>query len=775
MRKVDSVLYKEITAPALIALLILTFVVFAREFSRRAEILILKDASTLTVLEVILSLLPSILIFTVPLSFLIGSLIGFSRLSSDSEIVAMQAGGISPLKMLQPALKIGMGVTLIALLLTLFVLPAANWNLRQIRHEIGLQPVRSQIRPRVFNENLPDKILYVEDVQPATGYWKGVFLADIPTSGERRIILSKEGQVLVTPDSKTLQLNFRGGSIYTFSKQSAEESSLTRFRIQDVAVRFPEMGAVRSGPKKAEDKGVGELLADLKKGSSETQRKSWVELQARLALPLSTLLFAVLGVTLGIRAHRGGRPHGFVLSMVIAFGYYTLFASGMELASNGVLPPFWGVWGTNILLALGTLLSLHSSTSIPRPLHIFGHNSLWVRLLGRMRNAIKGIGQLFFGLLARLHRPAAIPRPGFRMARIIDLYILRSFLFFLVLTLAICGSLFYLFTFLELVSDIFANRISSAIVFDYFLYLLPHILTLIVPMSILIATLVTFGILDKTHQVVAFKSCGISLYRIFVPVFALSLLVSAFLYVMQEQILPYSYQRQDNLRNVIKGRPIQTFYQPGRKWIFGEGNRLYTYSYYDSERGIFAELSIFDLDVSQSRFFQHIYAPKASWQASTREWRLSNGWVRSLEQKGAGFTTFDRRDIALPEGPDYFVKEVKESSQMTYSELRAYILDLQKGGFEVDHLKTELHTKIALPVVNIIMAILGVPFAFSMGRRGALYGIAIGVTTGIVYWGAFGFFETLGVYGMLSPLLAAWGPNVLFGSGGLLLLATMRT
>ena len=775
MRKIDSVLYKEIAAPSLIAFLILTFVVFTREFGRLAEMLIRKDASALIVLEVILSLLPSILIFTLPLSFLIGALIGFSRLSSDSEIVALQANGISPYEMLKPALKLGTGVTLVALLLTLFLFPAANWNLRQLRHEVGMQPVRSKIKPRVFNEDLPGKILYVEDVELRTAFWRGVFLADISPSGERRIILSKEGRVLVAPDSRQLQLNFQKGSVYTFNKESSEESSLTRFQVQDVAVRFPEMESIRSRPKRTKDKTLGELLVDLQRGSTETRRKSSVELQGRLALPFSALLFAVLGVTLGIRPHRGGRSYGFVLSMTIAFGYYTLFASGKQLASDGVLAPLWGVWGTNILLALSALWSLHSSTRVPGSLNILAHRTLWVRLIERLRNSVQGVTRIFHRLFARLRGLWTFPKLGLRMARIIDLYILRSFLLFLLLTLGVCTSLFYLFTFLELVDDIFTNNIPGAIVFDYFLYLLPHILTLLVPISILIATLVTFGILDKTNQMIALKSCGISLYRSFAPVLALSLAVAALLYVMQEHVLPYSNQRQDNLRNLIKGQPIQTFYQPGRKWIFGEENQLYTYNYYDSERRIFAELSIFHLDVGQSRLSRHIYAQKATWEERTQSWKLSSGWTRGFEKEEGSFTTFKQRNITLPEGPDYFVKEVKESSQMTYSELRAYTQDLRKGGFEVDHLRTELHTKIALPVVNMIMAVLGVPFAFSMGRRGALYGIAVGVMIGIVYWGVSGVFGTLGVHGMLSPLLAAWGPNILFGSGGLLLLATVRT
>jgi len=113
--------------------------------------------------------------------------------------------------------------------------------------------------------------------------------------------------------------------------------------------------------------------------------------------------------------------------------------------------------------------------------------------------------------------------------------------------------------------------------------------------------------------------------------------------------------------------------------------------------------------------------------------------------------------------------------KMTYLELKDYIEGLQQGGFEVDHLKTELYTKLSFPFVSFIMPILGIPFAFTIGRKGALYGIAAGVLLGIFYWGAFGVFGVLGSNGLLSPLLAAWGPNLVFGAGGALLLSAVRT
>ena len=112
---------------------------------------------------------------------------------------------------------------------------------------------------------------------------------------------------------------------------------------------------------------------------------------------------------------------------------------------------------------------------------------------------------------------------------------------------------------------------------------------------------------------------------------------------------------------------------------------------------------------------------------------------------------------------------------MTYSELKNYITDLKTGGFEVSHLQTEMFKKISVPVVSLIMVIIGVPFSLTLGKRGALLGVAAGIFIGIAYWGALGFFDVLGANGLLAPELAAWGPNIIFGSGGMILFSMMKT
>jgi len=775
--RLNRIFYREITGPCLIALLILTFVVFTREFGRLAEMLIRRNADGMTIAQIVLYILPSVLIFSIPFAFLIGTLIGFSRLSSDSEIIAMRASGVSVWQMLKPVLKVATIVAIITAAFTCSFLPKGNWNLRLLTHELGFKPLQSEIKPRVFNEQIPNTILYVEDVDLRTSAWKGVFVHNVRDGGNRTITLASRGDLVTSEDGRRVQLHLEDGTVYDTNEATPERDSLTRFSTQDVLLPLAEIETTFAKPKRPKDKTILELWKDRNTGKIEDRRANGVEMYGRLSLPLAALVFGVLAVTFGISRPKAGRGYGFIVSIIIAFSYFIMFDMGRSLGASGVIPVWLGGWGSDILLAGVAALSFSAASRERLILDRLVDNRL-VSIIGSgARRLLTGVGGLFRGLAASIGRRFwDVCTVCVQLTRVVDLYMLRNFLFYLVPTVIICMSLFYLFTFFELMDDIFKNDIAYRTVFDYFLFLIPQILLLLIPISILIATLVTFGVLDKTSEVVAFKSCGISIYRIAVPIVLLSAMMGAGLFVLQEYVTPYTNQKQDSLRNVIKGRPAQTYYQLGRNWIFGEDHRLYNYKHFDSKYDIFADVSIYDLDIRTNRLNWHLYAKKVRWDPATRNWIFSQGWRRDFTGGNEpNYETFSEKYFAFPERPSYFEQEVKESSKMTYGELKEYIRGLQRAGFEVDQLRTELYRKLSFPVVSLIMTLLGIPFSFSMGRKGALYGIAAGVVIGIFYWGMFGAFEVMGANGLLAPVLAAWGPNILFSTAGLLMLSWVKT
>ncbi|MBI4457066.1 MAG: LPS export ABC transporter permease LptF [Acidobacteria bacterium] len=772
MRCIDRCIYKELLGPFLISLLVLTFIVFTREMGRFAELLIRNGAEPGTVVEVCLSLLPGILTFTVPLSFLVGTLIAFGRLSSDSEIVAFRACGISSLKLLIPVLKIGGWVFLVTAALTLYLLPYGNRHLLELRYLVGIRQAMSDIRPRVLNEDIANMILYVERIQYKQGIWDGVFVADTTVANEQKIILARRGQVAPQPERGTLQLHFEEGTIYKMDMQDNTRDNLSAFKTLEMSMRVAENGPPPIRPLKPEEKSTFELLVHGESTAKERHKTS-VELNRRLALPLSTFAFAFLGLALGINTRRGGRAYGLIIGMLITFSYFVLFVTGSGLAKDGNVPVWLGVWGSNLLLYTGAILALRFMNRDSPSMRVITENKVLLAVLESVRRGWTVLSGRIGRDSSRKNETFAFLRVGF--LKVIDLYLVREFFKYFAMTLAISVALFLVFTLFELIDDIVNNHVAPWIVLDYFWYLLPHVLTLAIPMSILVATLVNFGLLDRTHQITALKAAGVSLYRIVVPALLSAAALSIFLFVMQDSVLPFANQKQDNLRNLIKGRPIQTFYHPDRQWIFGQKPRLYNYVRFDSTRNEFAQLSIYDLDIIESRYNSRIYASRAVWDSRQKAWALHHGFVRDFNDPGHGFTFFEDMILRLPEGPSYFAKEVKESTKMRYVELKNHIHSLQQSGFEVEELRVELYKKISFPAVSIIMAMIGIPFAFSMGRKGALHGVTLGILIGIVYWGAFGISEVMGGSGMLAPALAAWAPNLLFATGGVYLLLTIRT
>jgi len=285
---------------------------------------------------------------------------------------------------------------------------------------------------------------------------------------------------------------------------------------------------------------------------------------------------------------------------------------------------------------------------------------------------------------------------------------------------------------------------------------------------VLIAVLVTFGLMQKANEITAMKATGISIYRAVVPVLLLAMLLPVGLFFFDQYWLPQANKRQDELWNAIKGRPAQTYLRPDRKWIFGQHSTIYYYEFFDPDRGHFASISVFEFDPATFQFTRRVYATRARWAPELRKWIFEDGWERGFQTAAIReYRTFDVATFAeLAEPPAYFKKEVKQSSEMNYDELSRYIGDLQQSGFDVVRLRVQLQKKFAYPLITFVMAVLAIPFALATGRRGALAGVATAIGIAVAYWVTAGLFEAMGNVSQLPAALAAWAPDVIFGFAG---------
>jgi len=252
-----------------------------------------------------------------------------------------------------------------------------------------------------------------------------------------------------------------------------------------------------------------------------------------------------------------------------------------------------------------------------------------------------------------------------------------------------------------------------------------------------------------------------------------AIMVSVGLFLSDQLYLPHTNKRQDALLNKIKGRPPQTYLNPSRKWIFGQNSTIYYYQFFDSDRNQFGDLSVFQFQPNTFQLVNRIYANRAQWDGSLKRWVCAEGWERSFQ--GLAINEYRTYDVStfgsVNEPPEYFKKEVKQSLEMNYEQLRRYIHDLQQSGFEVVKLKVQLQKKIAFPIVTFVMGVLAIPFALSAGKRGAVAGVATAIGIAVVYTVVSGLFEAMGNISSLPPVLAAWSPDVIFALvGGYLVL-----
>ncbi len=766
--------FREIFSSAFLGALLFTFVLFLQRIGRLFELLVRSSAPASDVAYLFVLVVPPTLVFTLPVATLVGVLIGLSRMSGDGEITGMRAAGVPGRKVVAPVLvfaALAMAGTAMA---SLWLTPLAIRETYQVLNRLVAAQLTAEIQPRVFEEQFgPNTLLWVDDVVAGPRVlWRHVFLADLRPPQERstagreksegpRITLAREAIAVPDVANNRIQLSMRDGSTHEAGQDPSEYYS-TAFPTGDQALEAPRPGEVRARAFSEMDTGP---LWRAARHSIDAR----LELHQRLALPPACVLLALVGIPLGLSSRKAGKSTALVLTVALAFLYYMGLISLIGLARQGTLPVPFAVWTPNAVLALAGLLLL---ARLEQP----GERDRAGALKARAQNLAQR-------LLRRWELAPAAVTNGSRLRRlpllpqILDTYILSAFLFYFALLLVSFVLLTEVFTFFELLSDIVRNQIPMAKVFAYLLFLTPKLIYDSAPISVLVAVLVTFGLMSKHNEVTAFKAGGVSLHRLAVPVLLISALLSAALFAFDHYYVPGANRRQDALRNEIKGRPVQSYLRPDRKWIYGRGPRIYYYKYFDPGQAVMVGVSVYELDPARFRLSRHISAESARWAPAVRNWIFENGWTRDL--RGAGDVSFRRFQVEtfpeLDEPPSYFRKEVKLDKQMNFRELEAYIRELGQSGFDTVRLQVQWHKKFSVPLFALIMALLSTPFAFLTGSRGAMAGVGVSLGIAVAYWALGQLFEQVGNINLLPAALAAWSPDALFALAGVYLLARLRT
>ncbi len=779
MSILSRAVFREIAKAALLGVALFTFVFFLQRLNANNGVifaLLVKSAAPPQTIAYMLGLLaPPTLPFTVPVGVLVGILIALSRMSTDNEVTAMRAAGVPARALLWPVVTVGALGLLAAAAASLWLTP---WSLREtirIARSLSATQLTSDVQPRVFEEDFPNTVLYVGDVIPGpVPRWRKVFMADLRPPDQRRggakepgeappVTIAQEAIPLADPEHNRIQLSLRNGFTHEIGKEPTEDYN-SFFPRGDQALEAQKPSEVRVRAYSEIDTVPLEKLTRTLPAREAIDPR--IELHQRLALPWGCLLLAMVGVPVGVSSRKGGRSAAFVFTVALAFLYYMGLIAVIGLARQGTLSVPVAVWTPNALFAIAGLILL-SRMEMASRVDLFASAR---RIVAQWATRFRALPTSFSD--SPLLRLKLLPQ-------VLDTYVLSNFLFYFAVLLASFVLMVEVFTFFELLSDIVKNKIAIPRVLTYLLFLTPKLLYDSAPIAVLVAVLVTFGIMTKNNEVTAFKASGVSTYRMATPILLASLALSALLFAFDHYYIPEANRRQDAIRAEIKGRPVQTYLRPDRKWTLSKGSRVFYYRYFDFNDNVMSGVSVYDLDFSSFQLRRLITAERARWEPNLKTWVFQNGQVRTFK----GIRVEDFRDFRgqastftdVDERPGYFRQEVKLSQQMNFLELGAYIQELSASGFDTTRLQVQRQSKFSVPLFVFIMALISIPFAFLTGSRGAMAGVGVSLGIAIAYWSVGKLFEQIGYLNQLPPSVAAWAPDVLFGLAGMYLLARMRT
>ena len=772
--------FKEALPYTGLAFFILTTLVFIQQASKYPEITLSLETSSVVTRTFLMSLFPGIVIITLPVALLLGTVIACSRLSSDNELVAAQSLGVSKLSLAAPFFLLGLLGTGVTVYLSAKIAPASLKRLKSLRAEILVQEAQTRIKPHTFITSFPNLLLYVQNVDPKTSDWLGVFL--IQNDAERglsKVLTAERGQFRAT-STEGVKLEADLSNVISLEQTpSKAEAAGASPGVQ--AAAFVEKLSFKLIEQEESD--VEAALSPLNEMSlSEVTRaaaaaktrkeklQAITEWNRRFAFPFACLVLTLITFVVSLQGRRfSTRPRTVIALLFVAMGYYLLQIVGQNLSVSGKLPPWLGVWSANIVGGLWILKSFATNRrllptlsflpSLPAPAP---RPSASPR--GEAAPAVAAPPGFFSGM--RSFRLGAFNLINYLLVSEIVKYYLIA-----VTSLVVTSIIFTLF---DLVPAIIKNGISLPYAFSYLGYLAPQLAYYVSPFAFLVALLMGFSVLSRSNQLVILAGAGQSRLRILSTAFAIAVIVGGALWFLSNFILPFTNREQDVRYHRIKGKQLeQTTIAFGRKWVYGQNRSIYSYQRIEGDNALI-NASIYHLTADRGLLDNALHVPRAA-QTNDTTWLAADGWMDAI-RPGSSFERVSLaarpQTITIGDGASLFKRTVNESTKMSAWGLQHYIAQLRSIGVSTLDLQIDLNKRLAFPFSCLTLSVLAIPFiSIRQGRRSSpLVSVAISVCIGLVFWLLMTLFEAAGKQSTLPATIAVWAPQILFGAIGLSLI-----
>ncbi len=763
---------RELLVPTFIGFGLFTFFLLMHFLLELAELIIRFQVSAADVGRLFLYNVPHIIVLTVPMAVLVGGLIAFGRMSADSEIIAMRSGGISMYQLAVPVLLLASLATALNVYLFLEVLPWGNNAMLQLQWQlINSRTITSEVRPRVFENNFPNYTVFVEDVVGEEQRWENLLLVKTDQNPPR-IVMARSAEAVYDEDQRALWLRLEDGYIYE-GGETPEQSSVTSFEATEELLMKESGFTIGEITKDERSMSLGELRVQIDRleeaGFDTTKYR--VEVHKKFSIPVACMVLGLIALPLGISTQRHTKATGFLVAIGVIAVYYQLIENGEKFAEEGILPAWLGMWGADIVIGAAAIFLLWAKArekdfgivdAIMRGVEwvIRRVVDVWMRLRGES-TSVEPTGHVDPG-------DAAPDLGGRRFPRILDVYVLTQFGRVFAMTLGGLLVIWMIGEYFEISDDIYAAGASRWVVIEYFKFQLPFIFMMTIPIATVLSVLIVFSLMSRQNEVVAVLAGGTSLFRLAAPILLPAVALTVIEYGISDYVVPHTNVRVAEVKASLDPARVDTSFRPaGGYWAHGDGRHVFNYADYDTPGRMFQGLHVYYIDTEQWRLARVDYADRVQWQEDG-SWLGLDGWRRHYQYNADGtyasppLQRYPEMPFPVSETPSYFATEERLPEQMSLNELRQHIDELERRGFDASRYKVDLQQKLAFPAVVFVLAIVGIPFGFRMGRQGTLSGIAIALALTMCFWLTFVFFRAVGSAGVLPPMLAAWASHLIF-------------
>jgi len=379
---INRYVFREMIPPFVINLVFFTFMFLMTRILEITDMIVNYGVNLGTVLQILGFTMPFFLQFIIPMSVMMAVLLTFLKMSTDNEIIALKAGGISIYRLLPPVFLFAMVGVVLTGAVAIYGLPTGRMAIKQLLYDVAVNNTEIGLKPRTFNDAFNGVMLYVNKIEPATRTLLDVFIEDQRSKDVVSTVVSPRGRLFSQPEQGVFQLRLYNGSINQVDVKDRSAHTV-QFETYDIRLDIQKsVGIQGGGPKNQEEMSIPELLVYLDKATQKDDRYYLVlmEFHKKFSLPFSCVFLAVLAVPLGIQSRHAKRSFGVGLGMIFFLFYYLMLSAGWVFGETGAYPPLIGMWVPNLVMgAIGLFLLIRNAKERPVHIEFLGRLTGWFK------------------------------------------------------------------------------------------------------------------------------------------------------------------------------------------------------------------------------------------------------------------------------------------------------------------------------------------------------------------------------------------------------------